>query len=269
MSLGDGVRLPSRSKSFRRATYSSKLRFLGTGAGTFAISRQNRATGGLLVELDGTTFHIDPGPGASVRAREYGFDLGRVQAILVSHSHVDHMNDVPVLIAAITRGYERRAGCLVASEQTLNDLRKSILLRTYLGTLRRLVGLKLGEQTLVGRVKIVATEAHHCKGSIGFVLKGSKQISYVSDTKYFPELCRWHAGSQVMIMNVVKPDNVDAPNQMNTEAAAHLISEVRPNIAIISHFGRRIRRPEAQAQWLRRKTGIPVHAASDGLTLKI
>jgi len=221
------------------------------------------------VELDSAVLHIDPGPGASVRARECGFDLGRVQAMLVSHSHIDHMNDLPVLIAAITKGYRRRAGCLVLSERTLKDLASSTVLAHYLKTLKRIVPLNTGEQTRVGRVKIMAAEAKHYRGNVGFVLKGSKQVSYVSDTEYFAELRDWHEGSHVLVLNVVRPDNCDAPRQMNTRVAARLIGEVRPKLAIISHFGRSMRRPATEAKWIQSKTGVRVCAASDGLILTV
>ena len=44
------------------------LRFLGTGGARWVVAKQIRSSGGFWLQADGTNVHVDPGPGALVRA---------------------------------------------------------------------------------------------------------------------------------------------------------------------------------------------------------
>ena len=71
---------------------SMSIRFLGTGGARFVVAKQIRASGGMWLRFGATQVHVDPGPGALVRA------LGTIppqrpaelDAIVISHKHLDH-----------------------------------------------------------------------------------------------------------------------------------------------------------------------------------
>ena len=44
------------------------LRFLGTGGARWVVAKQIRSSGGFWLQTDGANIHVDPGPGALVRA---------------------------------------------------------------------------------------------------------------------------------------------------------------------------------------------------------
>ena len=48
----------------------AKIIFLGTGGDSIVVGKQLRASGGIILQIDDNQFHIDPGPGALVRARQ-------------------------------------------------------------------------------------------------------------------------------------------------------------------------------------------------------
>src|SRR5579883_1542759 len=55
-----------------------------------------RAGTSYLVEINGAPrVLVDAGPGAFVRIGELNLDLGRVDAVLLTHLHIDHTGDVP------------------------------------------------------------------------------------------------------------------------------------------------------------------------------
>jgi ribonuclease BN (tRNA processing enzyme) len=64
------------------------LKFLGTGGGRFTTIYQARSTGGCLLDA-GLRAHIDPGPGALLRARQEGEDPTTTRAVLVTRAHPD------------------------------------------------------------------------------------------------------------------------------------------------------------------------------------
>ena len=62
---------------------SNKITFLGTGGGRIIIAHQLRATGGVILNLEDTQIHIDPGPGSLVQAKEHNLDPTKTDLVLV------------------------------------------------------------------------------------------------------------------------------------------------------------------------------------------
>ena len=94
--------------------------FLGTGGGRFALTTQKRRTGGIRIISDSVNIHVDPGPGALIYSLEMGLDPQKLDAILVSHSHLDHSNDAGVLIEAMTHGTTQKKGIFAASHSVID-----------------------------------------------------------------------------------------------------------------------------------------------------
>jgi ribonuclease BN (tRNA processing enzyme) len=77
-----------------------KLTVLGSNASS--PSRTNPASG-YLVEFDGTSVLMDAGPGTFMRLAEL-MDPGMLDAVVISHTHVDHCADVLALFAYMAYG---------------------------------------------------------------------------------------------------------------------------------------------------------------------
>jgi len=96
------------------------VRFLGTAGARFMVAKQIRASGGHWYTFSGdagtTQIHVDPGPGALVRATSAvpPCDPVELDAIALSHKHLDHSGDVNVMIEAMTVGGFRPRGALLA-----------------------------------------------------------------------------------------------------------------------------------------------------------
>ena len=92
----------------------SKIIFLGTGGDKSVIGRQIRASGGIIIQNNNLQFHLDPGPGALVKAKEFGINPRATTALLVSHNHLGHCNDVNAVIDAMTLSGLDKRGVLIA-----------------------------------------------------------------------------------------------------------------------------------------------------------
>ena len=70
------------------------------------VSRQLRASGGVWIKYGDTNFHLDPGPGALVKALSSRPRLSpsSLDALLLSHRHLDHSNDLNIMVEAMTEG---------------------------------------------------------------------------------------------------------------------------------------------------------------------
>ncbi|MBI4168004.1 MAG: MBL fold metallo-hydrolase [Candidatus Aenigmarchaeota archaeon] len=252
----------------------AKLVFLGSGGGRYAMATQARATGGFRIEMDGVNMHIDPGPGALVRAKEYGVNVKNTDVVMVSHVHLDHSNDCNAIIDAMTEGAKNPKGILIGSVSAINGYENNspVLLKIYLKSLENSVVMKSGDSTNLKNVTVKATPTKHSDPTcIGFRIEGSKTISYTSDTEYFPELKKYHKNADLLIINMLRPDNDSWPMHMNLDDAIKLIKEAAPKVCVLQHFGMKVieRGPETQAQRAAKETGIKVMAAEDGMKLDL
>ncbi|MDP6600597.1 MAG: MBL fold metallo-hydrolase, partial [Candidatus Woesearchaeota archaeon] len=82
----------------------SSIIFLGTGGDSYVVGKQLRASGGIILQINDDQYHIDPGPGALVMAKETGVNLRANTALFVTHNHLNHCNDINAVIDAMTYG---------------------------------------------------------------------------------------------------------------------------------------------------------------------
>ncbi len=94
-------------------------------------------------------------------------------------------------------------------------------------------------------------------------------VSYIADTRYFPELAE-HYRADVVVMNVVRPkpsqlDHLSAPD------AEELVKAMRPKLTVLGHFGMRMlaAKPWVIAREMSERTGCKVVAASDGMLVDL
>jgi len=247
--------------------------FLGTGGARFMIISQLLASGGLWLNLGGTEILLDPGPGCIVHSTKKKLRGEKLSAIIVSHRHLDHSADVNVMVEAMTEGGMRRHGWLFAPSDALDS---DPIIFSYLRQHLEGIGvLQEGKSYSVGNVSFATPLRHiHSVETYGVVFKtGKYTFSYISDTRYFDGLCQ-HYGGELLIINVAffEPhpfsDNPLFPvDHLSVPDAEHIIKELKPRVAILTHFGMGMwrARPWQIAEKLSQQTGIKVIAAQDGM----
>jgi phosphoribosyl 1,2-cyclic phosphodiesterase len=251
-----------------------RITFLGVGGGRFVVLKQLRASGGFVLELEDEVIHIDPGPGALVRAREYGVDLFRLTGVLVSHRHQDHFNDAALSIECMTRGATEKRGFLASTRSVIkgDSGNPPVFDQYHLSKIARVEILKPGKPVMLGRVRVTATPTKHIGNNcLGFVFEGEcLRIGCTGDGEYFPGMEKHFKGCDYLIINVMRPRTDSWPGHMNSEGARKLISRARPGRAVLTHFGMKMLRgvAEREAAWLGKETGTKTLAARDGMVIQ-
>jgi len=253
-----------------------ELVFLGTGGGRFATITQKRRTGGIRFLSKGLNMHLDPGPGALIYSLETGLNPQKIMAVLVSHSHPDHYTNAEILIEAMTRGMLKKRGIVAAPHSVLfgNEETGPAISRYHQKMPEKVIEVKSGVVFHVDDTRIVATEAKHTDlDAVGFRFETPEvgDIGYTSDTEYFEGVGKAYEGVRLLILCVMRPSGNPWMGHMTPEDAIKIVEEVKPEMAVATHFGMKMifSGPNRQVKLIEEKTGVPILAASDGMRLRV
>ena len=249
------------------------ITFLGTGGARFAVTTQVLASGGLWLNLNDTEILLDPGPGCIVQATKRKLKPDKLSAIILSHRHLDHSADVNIMVEAMTQGGFKPHGRLFAPEDALST--EPVIFSYLKNYLAGVEVLQEGKSYSINNISFTTPLRHiHPVETYGMVFKTAEHtFSYIADTRYFEGLCQSYGG-ELLIINVVflepRPPTsspLTPTEHLSVPDAKSIIMELKPEVAILTHFGMSIwrARPWEIAQRLSQETGIRVLAARDGM----
>jgi len=250
----------------RRRITTDEIVFLGTGGARYVIAKQLRATGGILFRLSEKNILVDPGPESLCRLLEYvpKFNPEKIDALVLSHKHIDHSADVNVYLDILTKGGFQKSGLLVAPQDAFGE--DGVIYRYLLQFLKERVIIKPKLEFRLGDTILKFPVKHkHLVETYGLkLIHQDYSISYISDTKFFPALTTAYQ-ADIIIMNLLRLEPSEI-NHLSVPDCERIILEINPKVAIITHFGMTMLRkgPWNIARQLKEKTGVTVLAAEDG-----
>lgn len=254
----------------------ASILFLGSGGARFVVARQLRASGGMWMRFGSTQVHVDPGPGALVRALSHvpPCNPRELDAIVLSHKHLDHSNDVNAMIEAMTSGGFVRRGTVLAPEDAFDD--EAVILpyaRRFPERIEKLVAR--GGPWHIGEVDVRTSITHkHAVQTYGLHFAyGNLRLSYLPCGRYFDGLAADYAAHRpdVLIVNVLRLADTLNVDHFTWHDACRVVCEVRPKVAIFQHFGTKMLEadPSRLAAEFEDEYGVRAIAAYDGLTVDV
>ena len=250
---------------------SASVLFLGTGGARFVVARQLRASGGMWMRFGATQIHVDPGPGALVRALSMVPPCvpSELSALILSHKHLDHSNDINIMIEAMTHGGFRRRGMLLAPGDALDG--EHVVFPYALRFVETVERLKPSAGPhRIGEVELRTSVQHvHAVETYGLhFTHDGRTISYMPCGRFFDGLIEDYAHHKpdVLIVNVLRYRDAMDVDHLTFDDVVRILDGVRPKVAVLSHFGTKMleRNPEALAEQLENDSGRRVIAARDG-----
>lgn len=251
-------------------TKKDTITFLGTGGARFTVAKQLLATGGAWLDLCGAQILMDPGPGSLVYAIKLGCDPTKLSAILLSHKHLDHSVDINVMIEAMTEGGWKKRGNVYAPADAFND--GAVILPYLQGYPEKVELLEQGRSYSVRDITFTTPIKHiHQVETYGFVFNTPRhKFSWITDTKIFDSLAG-HYQADLVIINVLSLEHHIPVDHLELPDAVRLIKEIKPKIAVLTHFGLTMWRikPWEMEKKVSDDTGVRVIAARDGMTFDL
>lgn len=251
------------------------IKFLGTAGARYVVAKQLRYSAGTFIKIKDKNIILDPGPGTLVRCAKSRppIDVTTIDAIILTHAHIDHTNDANILIDAMTEGGLKKGGTLFAPKDCLFG-RNAVILNYLRDFLEDIKILEENKKYQIGDLTFNTSIKHrHPVETYGIIFDfNGKKISFLVDTNYFPELIESYKNSYILILNVVryKPHKSSKVMHLSIRDAKEIISKIRPEKTILTHFGWSMIRakPWEVAERLTSELGVEVIAASDGMSLE-
>jgi L-ascorbate metabolism protein UlaG (beta-lactamase superfamily) len=157
--------------------------------------------------------------------------LRDLDAVLISHSHADHL-DVKSL-----RMLEH-PGTVVAPRGCAGILRRA--------GMQDVVGLTPGDRCPVAGITVEAVPAEHDGrrnpfgrdlGAVGFLIDGSTRVYFAGDTDLYDEMRALAGRVDVALLPIWGWGPRLPPGHLNPESAARAVALIRPDVAIPIHWG--------------------------------
>jgi phosphoribosyl 1,2-cyclic phosphodiesterase len=225
---------------------------------------------------DQTQIHVDPGPGALVRALAHvpPCNPRELDAIILSHKHLDHSADVNAMIEAMTSGGFRPRGAIFAPPDAFD--REAVILpyaRRFVERVERLEPASGPYQ--IGSVALRTSIAHvHAVQTQGLHFEhDGLRVAYLPCGRYFEGLAADYAHHKpdVLVVNVLRFRDAMDVDHLTWNDARRVVAHVRPKVAVFQHFGTKMLEadPQRLAQELEDELGLRAIAAFDGLVVDL
>ncbi|MEN3044364.1 MAG: ribonuclease Z [Candidatus Hydrothermales bacterium] len=215
-----------------------RIIFLGTATG---IPQRNNYPSSIYVESNESKIVFDFGEGLIKSLVERNIDINDIDAVFLTHFHVDHVAGiVPLLFAFRYEGNPRKKTFyIIGPKGTVNFLKK--LFRIFKGQIEpkgyELIIKELGTYKFINfkGIKIKTFKTNHKKESIGYIIYlGKKRICYTGDTGYDRNYKKILRKVDILITECSLP--IDVKNHLNPQKLLRLIEDIKPSETYLVHI---------------------------------
>lgn len=240
---------------------------MGTAGARFMVAQQVAASGGLFLEDGDTKISLDPGPGAIVQYAQRKVDLTTLTGIVVSHRHLDHSNDLNVMVEGMTDGGFAHRGIVMCPSDVLDD--DPVLLKYIRRFPREIVRLAPETTYEMGSISFTTSARHvHQVETYGF--RFGDRLGWVTDTAYYDGIAEQHAAKVMVLHAILLHCRPDLPH-LCLDDVERILRDAKPQVALLTHYGMTVWRanPVEIAAGMAQRLGIDVRAAKDGMTVDL
>ena len=257
-----------------------RLTFLGTGS---AMPTGHRMQTGFLLHHDEDALLVDCGSGVlhALARTKVGYE--GIDAVLLSHHHLDHVSDLlPLMTARWLAGEE---SLTIAGPPGTERLVSELLgVHEYMQDRIDLTLIDVDASVSLAGFNVDAMETRHSMQCFAYrltpatdgmaegALANPPSVVLSGDTEAFPELIEFADGATVLVHDCSFPDDVDVSNHPTPSSLADALADVDPTIdrLYLSHlYPHTEGRHEEMLATIESQYDGTVDVAEDGLTLQL
>lgn len=218
------------------------MRLTIVGSGT-AAPESDRVCSGYWVDAGGTRVLMDCGPGVVHHLARFGLPWDRLDHLLISHFHTDHIGDIPMLLFAMKWGVpaSRERPLTVWGPAGLRDRLRRMAEAfgdhvTDPGFPVEIRELEPGQSGLAGDVALETIRTPHTDESLAYRLETEDAaLGYTGDTGPSEDVARFLAGTHILIAECSLPDEDAIDTHLTPSRLAAMASVAMPGRLVVTH----------------------------------
>lgn len=220
-----------------------RLVVLGSGTGT---PHPSRSSSGYWLELGGVKILLDCSPAIGHRMAAANLRWHDLDAIWISHFHLDHFGGLAPFLAGTKYAaemHDRKKPLFVYGPNGIKDRLLSIDDSGNYRLLQQRFPIEIIEVEsekmfhIAGIVDAAAFKTPHTHESLAIYLRsGGRSLFYTSDTAFDPALGTFARGVDILLIESSFPSDKPAPKHLELAEAMFIIHKARPQNAILTHL---------------------------------
>ena len=213
-----------------------KVKILGTGT---CVPSMQRLSSSYLLMTELSNILVDVGPSVVRRLLEFGYTTRDIDAIILTHFHVDHTADLSTFLFASNYDVVPRTKELsIVGGEGLNVFYKNLLtVYPWLSPKSYEISLHELQEGILKKSSLIITTSHmeHNNESIGVKIEEDKSIVFSGDTDYTQNLIKLARGIDLLIVECSFPEK-KANGHLNLAMVQKVVDQAKPRRVILSHL---------------------------------
>jgi ribonuclease BN (tRNA processing enzyme) len=255
------------------------MKFIVLGSGT-AVPHPQRSSSGYWLETSGNSILLDCSASAVHRMAQENLDWANLDAIWISHFHLDHVGGLaPFLFgtknAPETR--ERRKPLRIFGAKGLKKLLESFDGANDYKLFAQPFPLEIIEVEPLEKFEIlpeteaVALRTPHTEESLAIHIrdKNDKTIVYTADTGFTKEIGTFAGGADLLVMECSFFKDKPVERHLELSEAIYLVRYAKPMRVVLTHFYAEWDAVSFQKEVAKLSPTCEVIEAKDGLRMEI
>ncbi|HEX7335528.1 MAG TPA: MBL fold metallo-hydrolase [Pyrinomonadaceae bacterium] len=221
-----------------------KLTILGSGT---SVPHPERASPAHWLETRGGTILLDMSADAPHRMAQEALDWANLDAIWISHFHLDHMGGLAPFLFGIKwapQTQNRTKPLRIFGHEGLRDIVETVSESNDYGLLEQRFPVEIVEVTANANFEILpgitatTLKTPHTKESLALGLKdaGSKLFVYTSDTGFSEDLGPFAKHARLLLMECSFRRNKPVQKHLELADAMRLAHECAPEKLVLTHL---------------------------------
>lgn len=209
-----------------------RLILLGTGS---ALPSPTRLQTGAVVQTAESTFLVDCGSGVTHRLAQSAIDYRDVDTVLLTHTHLDHVADLPTLAKA--RLLDGHVAFTVVGPQGTRDVCDALFAVYNLTDRLDLTVRELPAGTdpfTVDDIEIERAPTDHSKP--GYAYRFDERVTIAGDTAPTEPVCSLADGSDVLVHECAYPDGTESPGHSTPTPLGEILADVDVDRILLTHL---------------------------------